>query len=160
MTTTAQRKTHLGWLKEVTALPTAAGCEDRVINWVEQWVKARGNLTLRRDKAGNLIVTQKRRSSARAIFITAHMDHPAFVVRKVISPRGGRAGVPRRCSRSILWERPNRDIRRQRSTTPRYDHRTEQQYQTLQARQGPAVARDEVSRALLHLTMGVARRES
>ncbi len=87
MTTTAQRKTHLRWLKEVTALPTAAGCEDRVINWVEQWVKARSNLNLRRDKAGNLIVTQKRRSSARAIFITAHMDHPAFVVRKVLKGR-------------------------------------------------------------------------
>lgn len=87
MTTTAQRKTHLRWLKEVTALPTAAGCEDRVINWVEQWVKARGNLALRRDKAGNLIVTQKRRSSARAIFITAHMDHPAFVVRKILKGR-------------------------------------------------------------------------
>ena len=87
MTTTAQRRTHLRWLKEVTALPTAAGHEDRVINWVEQWVKARPNLTLRRDKAGNLIVTQKRRSSARAIFITAHMDHPAFVVRKIIKGR-------------------------------------------------------------------------
>ena len=77
MTTAAQRNTHLRWLKEVTALPTAAGREDRVIKWVEQWVNARGNLTLRRDKAGNLIITQKRRSSARAIFITAHMDHPA-----------------------------------------------------------------------------------
>ncbi|MEE8156288.1 MAG: M20/M25/M40 family metallo-hydrolase [Phycisphaerales bacterium] len=87
MTTTAQRTTHLRWLKEVTALPTAAGREDRVINWVEQWVNARSNLTLRRDKAGNLIVTQTRRSSARAIFITAHMDHPAFVVRTVRSPR-------------------------------------------------------------------------
>ncbi len=87
MTTKAQQTTHERWLRHVTALPTAAGREDRVINWVEQWVKARGNLTLRRDKAGNLIVTQQRRSSALAIFITAHMDHPAFVVRKVLGPR-------------------------------------------------------------------------
>lgn len=87
MTTTAQKKKHERWLKEVTSLPTAAGCEDRVINWVADFVQARRDLTLRSDKAGNLIITQRRKSSARPIFITAHMDHPAFVVRKLLSSR-------------------------------------------------------------------------
>ena len=85
MTTTAQRKTHERWLKEVTSLPTAAGCEDRVINWVQRWVDARSNLKLRSDKAGNLIITQARKSNAQPIYITAHLDHPAFVVRKLLS---------------------------------------------------------------------------
>ena len=87
MTTTAQRRTHERWLKEVTSLPTAAGYEDRVIDWVERWVDARRNLKLRSDKAGNLIITQTPKSNARPIFITAHMDHPAFVVRKLLSSR-------------------------------------------------------------------------
>ncbi len=58
MTTTAQRRTHERWLKEVTSLPTAAGCEDRVIQWVANFVQARRDLALRCDKAGNLIITQ------------------------------------------------------------------------------------------------------
>ncbi len=84
MTTTAQQKKHERWLKEVTSLPTAAGREDRVINWVTKFVKSRRDLTLRSDKAGNLIITQRRKSSDRPILITAHMDHPAFVVRKLL----------------------------------------------------------------------------
>ena len=87
MTTTAQQKKHERWLKEVTSLPTAAGCEYRVINRVANFVQARRDLTLRSDKAGNLIISQRRKSNARPIFITAHMDHPAFVVRKLLSSR-------------------------------------------------------------------------
>ncbi len=87
MTTAAQRTTHERWLKEVTSLPTAPGHEDRVVNWVAKFIRARRDLTLRSDKAGNLIITQKRRSPAQPIFITAHMDHPAFVVRKLLSSR-------------------------------------------------------------------------
>ncbi len=87
MTTTAQRNKHKRWLLKLTGLPTAAGCETRIINWVKDWVKARPTLKLKSDKAGNLIITQIRKSNAKPIFITAHMDHPAFVVRKVISDR-------------------------------------------------------------------------
>ena len=87
MTTTAQRKKHERWLKEVTSLPTAAGYEDRVIGWVASFVEARRDLAMHADKAGNLIITQKRRSYKQPICITAHMDHPAFVVRKLLSSR-------------------------------------------------------------------------
>lgn len=80
---------------ELTALPTAAGHEDRVIDWIENWVKPRRRLKLARDRAGNLIITarsrkrprprnsRKGRAASKPIFITAHLDHPAFVVRSV-----------------------------------------------------------------------------
>lgn len=80
------RKTHERWLKELTAIPTAAGSEQRVIAWVKNWVRDRRNLVMHEDAAGNLII--KPRSAGRAnqrkpILITAHLDHPAFVVRGV-----------------------------------------------------------------------------
>jgi len=93
MANSTRRTQHETWLKELTSLPTAAGREQRVIQWVERWVNARNKLTLARDPAGNLIITQRslktrsgaRRSSSRAhdvkpIWFTAHLDHPAFVV--------------------------------------------------------------------------------
>jgi len=82
---TAKRKAHQQWLLELTAIPTAAGREQRVIAWVNKWIRARRHLALREDQAGNLIITRKssapKRSGLRPIFITAHLDHPAFVVR-------------------------------------------------------------------------------
>jgi endoglucanase len=80
----AKRRTHLAWLKEITSIPTAAGREDRVVAWIENWVKKRPGLRLSRDKAGNLLIRSTRKSSRRKpIFITAHLDHPAFVVASV-----------------------------------------------------------------------------
>jgi putative aminopeptidase FrvX len=87
MTTAAQRKTHEKWLHELTAIPTAAGKEDRVIAWVENWVKQRRNLRLRRDRAGNLIITRTARRKGKPIFITGHLDHPGFVIRRVLDDR-------------------------------------------------------------------------
>ena len=80
---------HERWLLDLTSLPTAAGREDRVIAWIEDWVDRRGrNLKLKRDKVGNLLITQTRtrtdRKRPKPIYITAHLDHPAFVVRKMI----------------------------------------------------------------------------
>jgi putative aminopeptidase FrvX len=71
-------------LLDLTDIPTAAGREARVMAWITAWVARRRNLLLTRDRAGNLFITQRRReqaSAARApLFITAHLDHPAFVV--------------------------------------------------------------------------------
>jgi putative aminopeptidase FrvX len=75
---------HLKWLMELTAIPTAAGLEWRVVGWVEQWVKNQSGITLTKDKFGNLLLSQTRFSSKKPIYITAHLDHPAFVVRKQI----------------------------------------------------------------------------
>lgn len=80
------RDEHARWLRELTSLPTAAGHEDAVVAWIERWVASRPRLRLRRDGAGNVIIMQARRpraASARGpapLFITAHLDHPAFVV--------------------------------------------------------------------------------
>jgi putative aminopeptidase FrvX len=82
MPTKTQRARFEQWLLELTGLPTAAGKEERVIAWIENWVKARRNLRLQRDKAGNLIISIKGRAPKNPppLYITAHMDHPAFVV--------------------------------------------------------------------------------
>ncbi len=79
---------HQDWLLELTSLPTAAGRERSVIQWVQRWAKQRPSVQLRRDRFGNLLL--KRRGMAgrgsggsqRPIYFTAHMDHPAFVVTK------------------------------------------------------------------------------
>ncbi len=77
-------------LREVTALPTAAGREDRVIAYVEAWVKAlapRANFT--RDAYGNLHIHRADDSTkvAPSLYVTAHLDHPAFVVREIKDSR-------------------------------------------------------------------------
>lgn len=78
-------------LKKVTALPTAAGRESRVVEWVRGWAAKRRNLKLACDRSGNMLITRasasrgKRRAAP--LFITAHLDHPAFVVRSIIDPR-------------------------------------------------------------------------
>ena len=75
----------------LTGIPTAAGCEDRVVEWVTEWVEQRRTLDLHRDPAGNLVITARRArkapASERPIFITAHLDHPGFVVRRCLDER-------------------------------------------------------------------------
>ena len=77
-------KRHLKWLMELTAIPTAAGQEWRVVDWIEKWVSKQQGIELNRDRFGNLLLTQVRKSSKTPIFITALLDHPAFVVRTQI----------------------------------------------------------------------------
>ncbi len=72
-------------LLEISSLPTAAGREDAVIARVAQWVSARSaRLGMAGDRHGNLVITRKGFKAAASkkapLFITAHMDHPAFVV--------------------------------------------------------------------------------
>jgi endoglucanase len=77
------QRTHEQWLLELTNLPTAAGRETRVLAWIAAWASRRKNLALAKDRAGNVFITQRRReaSASRApLFITAHLDHPGFVV--------------------------------------------------------------------------------
>ena len=87
MPTPRQQDAHRKWLVELTAIPTAAGHEDRVIKWVERWARRRTDLRLRRDAAGNVIITTGGPRANRPIFLTAHLDHPAFVVRRTVEPR-------------------------------------------------------------------------
>lgn len=83
-----RREIHRKWLLEVTQLPTAAGREGRVIQSIMRWVKSKPGLTLNEDASGNLIVAMKdaQGTDLPPVYITAHLDHPAFVVERIVSP--------------------------------------------------------------------------
>jgi len=88
MLSAQQRQTHLQYLKELTALPSASGHEERVIAWVQAWLAKHPHLTCTRDRAGNMHIAAAKEppTNARPIYFTAHMDHPAFVVERIVAP--------------------------------------------------------------------------
>lgn len=87
-----RRREHEGWLLELSAIPTAAGREDRVIEWIMTWARRRRrSVGVAADPAGNLLLHQGpvttgpgRAPAHRPLLVTAHLDHPAFVVRQVL----------------------------------------------------------------------------
>jgi len=90
----AARARHQKDLLEVTAIPTATGCEDRVVAWVERWARRR-DLTIDLDVWGNLMLRRTGvRRTPNPLVLAAHLDHPAFVVTAVDGPaeEGGAAG--------------------------------------------------------------------
>jgi len=77
---------HLKWVLSLTSIPTAAGREHRVIRWIEAWVNQRPALHVIQDQWGNLLV--KPRSVAwPTVLFTAHLDHPAFAITKIVDDR-------------------------------------------------------------------------
>lgn len=83
------RARHRRWLFELTQIPTATGREARVEAWIERWVAERAGLELSRDQAGNLHVAMAGRAAGGGkapVYFTAHLDHPAFVVERVVGP--------------------------------------------------------------------------
>ena len=109
-------KEHHKWLVELTALPVAPAREACVIEWVRRWAARRRNVVLRADRFGNLLLRRKSAAAPRGrpIIFTAHMDHPAFVVTRVLGPRtleaDFRGGVEDRFFRraAVLLHRPGR----------------------------------------------------
>src|SRR5690606_4790349 len=88
------RAQHRRWLHELTRIPTAAGREDRVIDWVRRRAAERDGLELSADAHGNLTIAAPEpwtagteRSREAPVYFTAHLDHPAFVVERVIGPQ-------------------------------------------------------------------------
>lgn len=89
-----RRAEHHRWLTELTGIPTAAGRERRVIDWIQRWVAERPSCSLSADSHGNLELRcdaadtkRARKSDSRApIYFTAHLDHPAFVVERIVGP--------------------------------------------------------------------------
>lgn len=53
------------------------------MEWVTQWVQRRNDLRLRKDRAGNLLITIKGRKRRAPVIAAAHMDHPGWVVETV-----------------------------------------------------------------------------
>lgn len=78
------RAEHMRWALELTQTPTAAGHEGRVIEWVQAWFDARPELAMRRDASGNLVLSFAEAAAGGVpVYLTAHLDHPAFVVDEV-----------------------------------------------------------------------------
>ncbi len=90
---------------ELTQVPTAAGREQHVLAYVDAWLKGRPHLHKRVDAAGNVVLTpaidgvplHERAGGGGggggqsgvvgpALFITGHLDHPAFVVERAVGP--------------------------------------------------------------------------
>ena len=74
-------------LLQLTALPTAAGREDSVIAFIQAWIATRATkLLVTYDDGGNILIAQRAfNNKRRPLLITAHMDHPAFVVTRVVN---------------------------------------------------------------------------
>lgn len=76
-------------LLSVTGIPTAAGREWRVVAHIRRWCQGHGSaLVLSEDPSGNLVVRLAQHAAAgpRPLFITAHLDHPGFVVESIGGP--------------------------------------------------------------------------
>jgi len=82
------RARHLHRLLEVTSLPSVAGKEQRVIAWVNRWLQSRPDLVCTVDAHGNMTIASRTEPSRRErpLYFTAHMDHPGFVVERVVAP--------------------------------------------------------------------------
>ncbi|MDA1002408.1 MAG: hypothetical protein O3B31_03520, partial [Chloroflexi bacterium] len=68
--------------EELLPLATASFREERVLDYVRRFAAARG-LACDADRAGNLYVTHRRGRVTRPLVLTAHTDHPGFVVTAV-----------------------------------------------------------------------------
>lgn len=133
MLSESERQGHLDLALQVTQLPTAAGREQRVIQWLRRWISVRPDLLLQEDAAGNMTVSIRGITESRgalgnvgggagggvgggvggggqAVFFTSHLDHPAFVVERMIAPttlelsfRGGVMDDYFDDARILLW---------------------------------------------------------
>lgn len=95
-------------LLAITSMPTAAGCEGAVQRAIDLWVESLNDqhgvatVSTRRDRVGNVLITasaaargraraaggargRNRRAASPSLLITAHLDHPAFVVRRALN---------------------------------------------------------------------------
>ncbi len=91
-----RRQQHVDWLLGVTRIPTAAGRERRVIDWIDSWLAQREGIAKRVDAHGNIeLRLVDAPETDHPVYFTAHLDHPACVVEEVrdgaliLSFRGG-----------------------------------------------------------------------
>ncbi len=88
-------------LVDMLSIPTAPFAEHQVLAYLERFLRQRKLTDVKRDAAGNLLVRVRRgkRRVKRPVCITAHLDHPGFVVDRAIGKNSVRAfwrgGVPK-----------------------------------------------------------------
>lgn len=78
-------------LVDITSTPTAAGREHRVIEKIDAWLAGKPGLSRRDDPHGNIEIALDPDAGPAfrpgpPVYFTAHMDHPAFVVERVVGP--------------------------------------------------------------------------
>lgn len=79
-------KSHIDWLKELTVIPTVAGHEHRVIDWINGWLGDRPEISSTTDAHGNIELRLANNEPVdNPIYFTAHLDHPGFVVEEMLS---------------------------------------------------------------------------
>lgn len=89
----AQRVGHHEMLAALTQIPTAAGCEERVLAFIRAWANGHATrIRWREDAAGNVEISLRSEHDSGSpsirdapIYFAAHLDHPAFVVHRVVS---------------------------------------------------------------------------
>ncbi len=78
------------YLLDITGIPSAAGREDNIISYIKDWVKKNKKAKIKTDKYGNLLISPKIKPKPKnkaPLYITAHLDHPTFVVSKIIDKK-------------------------------------------------------------------------
>jgi len=73
-------------LHALAGIPTAAGKEHRVVRFIDEWLAERPRLTKTTDDAGNFVIAHEDVNEP-PVLLTAHLDHPGFVVAEVESDR-------------------------------------------------------------------------
>lgn len=157
----ARTDRHEQWLEELTALPTVAGHEDRVVEWIERWAGRRNDVRMTRDSAGNVILRSGIRTRKTPVVLTAHIDHPGFVVTAV--DRSRRVGVEFRGGVHAPYFEDARvdlfdaDDRVHRGTVTGFDHKTSTGAIRLDRRSGNLAPGDIGRWAFSARSLGVRR---
>lgn len=67
-------------LLHLTSIVSVAGREERAIDAVRRWAAVRDDVHLETDPVGNLVVGTTTSADRPPLWVTAHLDHPGFVV--------------------------------------------------------------------------------
>jgi putative aminopeptidase FrvX len=93
------KEAHKKLLLDLLALPTAPFNEQYIVDFVRRWAAQRKAVSLTQDRFGNLLLRIRRGNrSTRPLVLAAHMDHPGFEAKGMVSDQRLRAiwrgGVP------------------------------------------------------------------
>jgi putative aminopeptidase FrvX len=74
-------------LRSLCSIPTAPFAESRVAEYISNFAAKRKNISLSKDRFGNLLIELKSHTHLPRWVFTAHMDHPGFVARKMLDSK-------------------------------------------------------------------------